>query len=263
MLPDPGKADAIYPPGAWRPLAGSLPFGPADQRPLPMPPVIASPPATPASAIPLASAPPNLPSRPRFDNTALPTAPTARVSLEWTQPPDVSEQPRGFLTHRVRSGETLSSLARRYLGSSDRYREIYLANRDVLATPDRLTAGMELKIPMSGNEPPPVPLPPVTSQTMTSQTSMPRSMTNSDSPHSQTRGVASDTMVPIQQGVWRRSDPARLAQRTYAVRREDTLAGIALQFYGDARRYNELYEANRHQMRSPDDLRDGMVLVIP
>jgi nucleoid-associated protein YgaU len=167
------------------------------------------------------------------------------VSLQWSPPSESSDTAQGFLTHRVRSGDTLSSIARRYLGSSERYREIYLANREVLGNPDRLVAGTELKIPMSGNEPPPAPAPPPP---------LPKAMYNVS---------AADTMVPIPQGTWRRSDPARLAQRIYAVRANDTLAGIALQFYGDARRYNELFEANRHQMRWPDDMHEGMILVIP
>ena len=58
-----------------------------------------------------------------------------------------SDSAQAMRTHVVQSGETLSGLASKYLGSSARYREIYDANRDVLKSPDSMTAGMTLKIP--------------------------------------------------------------------------------------------------------------------
>jgi nucleoid-associated protein YgaU len=63
--------------------------------------------------------------------------------------PDAEEsfRPREVRVHRVQPGDTLSGLAVRYLGSSARFREIYLANRDVLRSPDDLRVGMTLKIP--------------------------------------------------------------------------------------------------------------------
>jgi nucleoid-associated protein YgaU len=170
-----------------------------------------------------------------------------KVSLQWS--PEASTEPtnRGMLKHRVRDGETLSSIAYRYLGTRERYREIFQANRDVLASPDRLVAGMELNIPLSGDEPV-LDAPPAVRASPTAATSA--------------RPTAAP-MVPIATGVWRRSSAERAGQRTYSVRKIDTLSGIALQFYGDARRYPELYEANRHQMRGPDDLHEGMLLIVP
>jgi hypothetical protein len=53
-------------------------------------------------------------------------------------------------THVIRSGDTLSGLASRYLGSSARFREIYEANRDQLRSPDDVREGMTLKIPDAG-----------------------------------------------------------------------------------------------------------------
>ena len=52
-----------------------------------------------------------------------------------------------FQLHRIRDGDTLSSLARDYLGSSKRFMEIYEANLDRLSSPDLLPIGDELKIP--------------------------------------------------------------------------------------------------------------------
>ncbi|MES1213722.1 MAG: LysM peptidoglycan-binding domain-containing protein [Singulisphaera sp.] len=54
--------------------------------------------------------------------------------------------------HRIGDGDTLSGLAVRYLGSADRYREIYDLNREVLSNPDLLPIGTELKIPALGSK---------------------------------------------------------------------------------------------------------------
>ncbi len=50
-------------------------------------------------------------------------------------------------THEVAAGESLSSIAFKYLGTHKRYMEIYEANKDVLRSPNDLSVGMKLKIP--------------------------------------------------------------------------------------------------------------------
>jgi nucleoid-associated protein YgaU len=50
-------------------------------------------------------------------------------------------------THRIIDGDSLALLAERYLGSASRAMEIYEANRAVLAHPEILPIGAELKIP--------------------------------------------------------------------------------------------------------------------
>jgi len=52
-------------------------------------------------------------------------------------------------THKIIDGDSLPALARRYLGRSDRFLEIYEANRHVLPSPDLLPIGAELTIPGS------------------------------------------------------------------------------------------------------------------
>lgn len=49
--------------------------------------------------------------------------------------------------HTVQRGETLSSLAAKYLGSANRFEEIYQANTDRLRNPNDVQPGMELRIP--------------------------------------------------------------------------------------------------------------------
>ena len=50
-------------------------------------------------------------------------------------------------THKVADGDTLTSLAQRYLGNPARYREIYEANSEHLKSPDVLPIGLVLSIP--------------------------------------------------------------------------------------------------------------------
>jgi len=52
-------------------------------------------------------------------------------------------------SHVVQRGETLSSIAAKYLGSAARYDEIFSANSDRLKDANDLRVGMELRIPSS------------------------------------------------------------------------------------------------------------------
>lgn len=58
----------------------------------------------------------------------------------------------GLQTHTIRSGDTLSSIAEKYLGSQKRFQEIFDANRTVLANPNRLPEGVVISIPPASKE---------------------------------------------------------------------------------------------------------------
>lgn len=47
----------------------------------------------------------------------------------------------------VEAGDSLSRLAQQHLGSSDRWQELFDANRDKLKQPDAIQAGMKLRLP--------------------------------------------------------------------------------------------------------------------
>jgi nucleoid-associated protein YgaU len=49
--------------------------------------------------------------------------------------------------HEVKSGETLSKLAKQYYGDPNKYPRIFEANRDQLSNPDLIKVGQKLKIP--------------------------------------------------------------------------------------------------------------------
>ena len=58
------------------------------------------------------------------------------------------------LRHDIADGDDLKRLAQKYLGTENRWREIYEANRDTLDDPELLPIGLELRIPLT---PPPTP----------------------------------------------------------------------------------------------------------
>ena len=49
--------------------------------------------------------------------------------------------------YEVKSGDTLSEIAKRVSGGKLNYQQIFEANRDVLSDPDKIQAGQKLKIP--------------------------------------------------------------------------------------------------------------------
>jgi LysM repeat protein len=53
------------------------------------------------------------------------------------------------------------------------------------------------------------------------------------------------------------------ASRTYKVQPGDSLSKIAKQFYGDATKYQRIFEANRDKLENPDKIQAGQELVIP
>lgn len=56
--------------------------------------------------------------------------------------------------YTIKSGESLSSIAQKYLGSLMLFNEIYKANKDVLFDPDIVYAGTKIWIPVGGKAKP-------------------------------------------------------------------------------------------------------------
>jgi nucleoid-associated protein YgaU len=146
--------------------------------------------------------------------------------------------------HRVRDGDTLSFLALRYLGAARRYLEIYEANRNILPSPDLLPLGVVLEIPLApesvfaagslaAEEAPLVPIPPGA------------------------RGRHSRS-VSLQLG-----GSAEAPARTYRMRAGETLVDVARRVLGDASLADLLYQANRDRLRHPQDVQEGVLLVLP
>ena len=56
---------------------------------------------------------------------------------------------------------------------------------------------------------------------------------------------------------------ASAASRTYKVQPGDSLSKIAKEVYGDATKYQRIFEANRDKLDNPDKIQAGQELVIP
>jgi nucleoid-associated protein YgaU len=54
---------------------------------------------------------------------------------------------QGAHTYTVKSGDTLSKIAREHLGDANAYMKIFEANKDQLNDPDKIKPGQVLKIP--------------------------------------------------------------------------------------------------------------------
>jgi nucleoid-associated protein YgaU len=52
-------------------------------------------------------------------------------------------------------------------------------------------------------------------------------------------------------------------ERTYTVVKGDSLSKIAKRLYGDANRWNQIFEANKDKIKDPDLIYPGQVLKIP
>jgi nucleoid-associated protein YgaU len=73
---------------------------------------------------------------------------TAQVANSESTAPSAPPQPSSNTTkHTIEVGDTLPKLAAQYLGNSQLYEAIYLANRDVLGDPRLLPIGITLRIP--------------------------------------------------------------------------------------------------------------------
>jgi len=59
------------------------------------------------------------------------------------------------------------------------------------------------------------------------------------------------------------STNAGTSTRTYTVKPGDSLSKISREFYGDANKYQKIFEANRDKISDPDKIRAGQELVIP
>ena len=62
------------------------------------------------------------------------------------------QPPAEFDEYVVKYGDTLSGIAQKMLGAQSRYQEIFEANRDRMASPDRLDVGKPIRIPRTTNK---------------------------------------------------------------------------------------------------------------
>jgi nucleoid-associated protein YgaU len=52
-----------------------------------------------------------------------------------------------YETYEVKSGDSLSKIAKRFYGNGNAWKKIFDANTDILKDPDKISPGQKLKIP--------------------------------------------------------------------------------------------------------------------
>jgi nucleoid-associated protein YgaU len=181
--------------------------------------------------------------------------------------------------HKIVDGDTLTALAKKYLGNEERSLDLFDYNRDVLTSPELLPIGKELRIPPPGSErrvaerveTPATALVDVAALAINQarvEAAVPP-IVASATPSSMPTAVTPATVMPATVtpaaapavGAAKSAPPT--APDTYIVQPHDTLALIARKIYGDLNRQSELLAANRSQLRSAKDLRPGMTLIVP
>ena len=200
-------------------------------------------------------------------------------------------------THKVIDGDTLTELAKRYLGNAGRWSELYDYNRDVLTNPELLPIGAELRIPIvpfhpAEREATPRATAPTTESATARAVSQPLGAPSDQTAAGSRRyegsqpaadlvtvsgstagGGNSAASASSPSAKLRRLPPVvptgpsgrvlRVAPRTYVVQPGETLNSIAEKLYGDGAREDLLRDANRNLVQGAQDLRPGTVLVIP
>lgn len=76
-----------------------------------------------------------------------PARPRAQESAEGEEQAVAADDARPGGSYVVRDGDNLSRIAKAVYGSTNRWEDIYEANKDVLADPDTLDVGVRLKLP--------------------------------------------------------------------------------------------------------------------
>ncbi len=198
----------------------------------------ANPPRTPA-AEPAAQARPKAAAAPAPANNATPAAPEYRAPQqpsphrEKSGPVTSLTQPvpggsAGVRTYTIKDYDTLSEIAAREMGQASSWPELYDANQKVLRDPDHLPVGQVIRIPDARAQ-------------------------LAASPAAAAAPAAAPAKRPAHTG------------RTYEVREGDTLTAIARECYHKESRalIRAIFEANRDQLISEHDLREGMILRLP
>lgn len=129
----------------------------------------------------------------------------------------------------VQSGDTLSEIAAKTLGSASRWKELWAANKSKIPNPNVIYAGMTLVVP--GGQ---VQAPPATEKP------------------SQPAAPAAPEAAPPAGDYW-----------LYTVKPMDSLAWIAKALLGDASKWTLIWELNRDVLKDPGMIHPGQTLKIP
>jgi nucleoid-associated protein YgaU len=93
----------------------------------------------------------NTPGKPDFSNVQSGSSTSAPAAPDFSnvQAGSSTTAPAAAQTYTVVSGDTLSKIAKKFLGNANHWKEIFDANRDQISNPDLIRVGQVLKIPAS------------------------------------------------------------------------------------------------------------------
>jgi nucleoid-associated protein YgaU len=137
-----------------------------------------------------------------------------------------TQRPAGDRVHHVQAGETLYEIAKQYYDDGNYWRTIYEANRDKMASADRLRKGVRLVIPNRSGRAQPI---------------------------ARTSGAADAASRPV----------ATPRYTTHKVARGETLSEIAQRYFGTVRKLDALVALNEQVIDDPNDVPAGVVLRVP
>jgi nucleoid-associated protein YgaU len=148
-------------------------------------------------------------------------------------------------THRVQPGDTLSSLAQAYYGST-KYAQFLRENNPDISVPDRLAVGTIVRIPPRAEER----TPDAAKPSVAEKPAVEKPATDKPTTEKATGAKPSGESAG--------------GRRTYTVKAGDSFYSIAKDVLGDASRWKELYELNKASVNGdPTHLRIGQVVVLP
>lgn len=147
--------------------------------------------------------------------------------------------PPEMIPYTVREGDTIESISRKFYGTTAHAKAIAGAN--ATTDPMRLRAGRVLNIPKdpANVQGKPAPEPPPS--------------------------LSAPALTPVQNPSSQPASPppAPKSNAEYTVQSGDSLSRIAKRFYDDSTLSHLIFEANRDQLSSPDEIRVGQKLRIP
>lgn len=145
-------------------------------------------------------------------------------------------KPPTYTEYVVKKGDTLAGIARRFLGSDERWPELQALNPGLVSPEGGVNADVKLKIPVLVNS-------------------------NEGTPARVDTTPAHKPEVKPEQKP--RNDTRPASARTYVVKANDTLSQIAQRELNSKNRMAEILKLNKDKISNPDEIYEGLKLILP